>query len=200
MDKYKDDIKTIFQVFMFGIIYLSISSIDNPIVSILLSCLWIGYLIYNLYSKFQYRKGNANYIRIPTVNDNFYKISSLIFGLIICILSITAIVWSDNLWIYGVVGFVVGLLIFCNGIFDLPKGILKMEGSEMNIVGIAETFDFRQIKELNIYKDRIVVTNINNQNKKLGNLDINLVAAEHIEKYIFNNSKESNFRIIINVS
>jgi Ca2+/Na+ antiporter len=199
MRKYKDDIKTILQVLMFGIIYLSISTIDNPIVSIIFLGLWIGYLIYNLYSKFQYRKGNANYILFPTVNDQYSKITSVILGLIVCLLSVVAIVWTDDFRLYGALGILVGVLVFFNGIFDLPKGMLKIEGNVMNIAGIDGKIDIRQVKELNIYNDRIVVTNIYNENQRLGNLEIDVISAQYIDNYILNNKKENDLKTINNV-
>ena|SRR5690606_29265326 len=199
MRKYKDDIKTILQVLMFGIIYLSISTIDNPIVSIIFLGLWIGYLIYNLYSKFQYRNGNANYILFPTVNDQYSKITSVILGLIVCVLSVVAIVWTDDFRLYGALGILVGVLVFLNGVLDLPKGMLKIEGNVMNIAGIDGKIDIRQVKELNIYNDRIVVTNIYNENQRLGNLEIDVVSAQYIDNYILNNKKENDLKIINNV-
>ncbi|MFN3755219.1 hypothetical protein [Flavobacterium sp.] len=199
MRKYKDDIKTILQVLVFGIIYLSISTIDNPIVSIMFLGLWIGYLIYNLYSKFQYRKGNANYILFPTVNDQYSKVTSVILGLIVCVLSVVAIVWTDNFRHYAALGILVGMLVFCNGIFDLPKGMLKIEGNEMTIAGLDGKIDIRQVKELNIYNDRIVITNIYNENQRLGNLEIDVVSAQRIDNYILNNKKENDLKTINNV-
>lgn len=199
MRKYKDDINTILQVLMFGIIYLSISTIDNPIVSIIFLGLWIGYLIYNLYSKFQYRNGNPNYILFPTVNDQYSKITSVILGLIVCVLSVVAIVWTDDFRLYGALGILVGVLVFLNGVLDLPKGMLKIEGNVMNIAGIDGKIDIRQVKELNIYNDRIVVTNIYNKNQRLGNLEIDVVSAQYIDNYILNNKKENDLKIINNV-
>jgi hypothetical protein len=199
MRKYKDDIKTILQVLMVGIIYLTIPTIDNPILLILFLGLWIGNLIYNLYSKFQYRKGNANYILFLTVNDQHSKINSLILGLFICALSVVAIVCTDDFWLYGAVGILVGVLVFCNGIFDLPKGMLKIDGNEMNIAGLDGKIDIRQVKEVNIYNDRIVVTNIHNENQWLRNLEIDKASAEQIDQYILNNKKENDLKTINNV-
>ena len=161
--------------------------------------LWIGYLIYNLYSKFQYRKGNANYILFPTVNDQYSKVTSVILGLIVCVLSVVAIVWTDNFRHYAALGILVGMLVFCNGIFDLPKGMLKIEGNEMNIAGLDGKIDIRQVKELNIYNDRIVITNIYNENQRLGNLEIDVVSAQRIDNYILNNKKENDLKTINNV-
>lgn len=197
--KYKDDIKTILQAVMFGIIYLSISTINNPIVSILFLGLWIGYLLYSLYSKFLYRKGKVNYILFPTVNDQYSKITSVILGLIICALSIAGVIWTESFKLYGGAGVLVGVLMFCNGIFDLPKGMLEIKGNYMNIAGANEKIDIRQIKEVSIYKDRIVVTNIYNENQRFGNLEIDEISAKNSIDYIMRNSKENDLKILNNV-
>lgn len=161
--------------------------------------LWIVYLIYNLYSKLQYRKGNANYILFPTINDQFFKITSLTLGLIICALSVVAIVCIPDIGLYGAFGILVGVLVFFNGIIDLPNGMMKIDGNEMNIAGVDGKIDIRQIKEVSIYKDRIVVTNIYNENQRLGNLEIDIVSAEHINNYILNNKGGSDLKTINNV-
>lgn len=199
MRKYKEDIKTIIQVLMFGITCLNISTIDNPFVSIIVLGLWIVYMIYHLISKLQYTKGNANYILFPTINDQYSKISSLTLGVIICVLSILSLVGTNDFKLYGAVGFLVGVLIFCNGLFELPKGMLKIEGNEMYIVGLDRKMDIRQIKELKIYNDRMELINANNDKHRLEYLKINLVSAEQIEKYILNHKMVNNLNITNNV-
>lgn len=130
---------------------------------------------------------------------NIQKISSLTLGVIICVLSILSLVGTNDFKLYGAVGFLVGVLIFCNGLFELPKGMLKIEGNEMYIVGLDRKMDIRQIKELKIYNDRMELINANNDKHRLEYLKINLVSAEQIEKYILNHKMVNNLNITNNV-
>lgn len=184
MKKYKDDIKTIFEVLTYGLIYMSISTIENPIVSYSFLGLWIVYWIYNLYSKIQYRKGKADYILFPTQNDKYYKTTSITLGIIVVLLSIAGISWIKSFHNYGIIGITIGLLVLVNGLADLPKGMLQVKTNELNISGIKNKIDMRQLKEISIYKERMLLTNYNNETQRVDNLDIDTDAAKRIVSYI----------------
>ena len=197
MKKYKDDIKTIIEVLTFGLIYMSISTIDNPIVSYIFLGLWIAYWTYNLYSKFQYRKGKADYILFPTQNDQYSKTTSITLGLIIFALSIIAIVWTKSFNHYGIIGITIGLLVFLNGLFDLPKGIMKVETNVLSISGLKNKIDIRQLKEINIYKERMLLTNLYDEIQRVDNLAIDPVSSKLIDNYISKNNID--LKIVNNV-
>lgn len=167
MKKYKDDIKTIIEVLTFGLIYMSISTINNPIVSYLFLGLWIVLWVYNLYSKFLYRNGKADYILFPTQNDNYFKTTSIILGLLIFTASIVAIVWTKSFNHYEIIGITIGLLVFLNGLLDLPKGMMKVEANELILSGLQNKIDIRLLREISIFKERILLTNLNNETQKL---------------------------------
>lgn len=199
MKKYKDDIKTIFEVLTFGLVYMSISTINNPIVSFMFLGLWIVYWIYSLYSKMQYRKGKADYILFPTQNDNYYTTSSITLGLIVFTGSIAGIVWTEYFDDYGVIGITIGLLVFLNGLFDLPKGMMKVESNELSISGLNNKIDIRQLKEISIYKERLLLTNIYSEIQRVGNLDIDTESAKQIDRYISENHNNIDLKIFNNV-
>ena len=184
MKKYKNDIKTIIEVLTLGLIYMSISTINNPFVSYLFLGLWIVYWTYKLYSKFQYRNGNADYILFPTQNDQYFKTTSIILGLFIFTFSIVAIVWTKSFNHYEIIGITIGLLVFLNGLFDLPKGMIKVQANELNISGLKNKIDIRQLREISIYKDRMLFTNIYDEIQRVDNLDIDADAAKLIDRYI----------------
>lgn len=199
MKKYKDDIKTIFEVLTFGLVYMSISTINNPIVSFMFLGLWIVYWIYSLYSKMQYRKGKADYILFPTQNDNYYTTSSITLGLIVFTGSIAGIAWTEYFDDYGVIGITIGLLVFLNGLFDLPKGMMKVESNELSISGLNNKIDIRQLKEISIYKERLLLTNIYSEIQRVGNLDIDTESAKQIDRYISENNNNIDLKIFNNV-
>ena len=191
MKKYKNDIKTIIEVLTLGLIYMSISTINNPFVSYLFLGLWIVYWTYKLYSKFQYRNGNADYILFPTQNDQYFKTTSIILGLFIFTFSIVASVWTKSFNHYEIIGITIGLLVFLNGLFDLPKGMMKVQANELNISGLKNKIDIRQLREIIIYKDRMLFTNFYDEIQWVDNLDIDADAAKRIDSYITEKSPPS---------
>lgn len=199
MANFKNEIKTIFQILIFGFIYLSVSNSNNLIFSTVFLLLWICSLIYNLYLRFQYKKGKADYIHFPTVNDSYTKITSITLGLIFFFLSISLVVWVIDFRFYGEIGLLVSSLIFCEGVFDLPNGKLRIEGFKMSISGINEKIDIRQVKEIIIFKDRIDVMNIYNEKKRLEYLEIDETFAIIISNYLFQKCIEQDLKIINNV-
>lgn len=176
---------------------MSISTIDNPIVSYIFLGLWISYWTYNLYSKFQYRKGRSDYILFPTQNDQYSKTTSITLGLIIFALSIVAIVWTKSLNHYGIIGLTIGLLVFLNGLFDLPKGMMQVETNELSISGIKNKIDIRQLKEIKIYKERMILTNVYDEIQRVDNLAIDPISSKLIDSYISKNNID--LKIVNNV-
>lgn len=163
---------------------MSIFTIGNPVVSYIFTGLGIINWSYNLYTKFQYRKGKADYILFPTQNDQYSKTTSITLGLIILTLSVAAIILTKSDYHYEIVGITIGLLVFLNGIFDLPKGVMKVEGNDLTISGLRNKIDIRQLKEINIYKERMILTNISNEIERVENLAISPDSAQLIERYI----------------
>jgi hypothetical protein len=163
---------------------MSISTINNPFVSYLFLGLWIVYWTYKLYSKFQYRNGKADYILFPTQNDQYFKTTSIILGLFIFTFSIVASVWTKSFNHYEIIGITIGLLVFLNGLFDLPKGMMKVQANELNISGLKNKIDIRQLREIIIYKDRMLLTNIYNEIQRVDNLDLDADTAKLIDRYI----------------
>jgi hypothetical protein len=184
MAKHKYEIKTIIEVLTFGLIFISISTIDNPIVSLIFLGLWIAYLTYNLYSKFQYRLGKVEYIRFPTQNDQYSKTTSITLGLTIIVLSLIALFWQKSFNYIGIIGITIGLLVFLNGLFDLPKGMMKVDANELSITGLKNKIDIRQLKEIKIYKERLILTNVYDEIERIDNLAIDTDSAQLIDRYI----------------
>ena len=96
MKKYKDDLKTIFQVSTYILISMSFVTMDNPILSYTFTGLFTVSMAYELYSKMQYRKGKANYVLFPTLNDLYSKMTSITIGLMAITASIIAVIWTNT--------------------------------------------------------------------------------------------------------
>jgi len=164
-NQLKNDIKTIFEVLAFIIIYMFVgmfSSEHEWIYSALLA-LSVGYGIYIRY----YKRTNKNLMVFPTLNDNSFKMAPISFGLVICIFSVVGY-FGFSVTIYKVlVLFAIGTAIFLFGFFELPKGWVSIENNALKIYGIKEGIDTRQLKEITIKNDKIILTNIYGENKKI---------------------------------
>ncbi|ATL46733.1 hypothetical protein COR50_05845 [Chitinophaga caeni] len=187
MRKYREDIKLIIRVLIYGAIYFIISKIDNPSFIYFTLALWIIYGLKTLYHKIQYRKGYADYILIPTRNDDFFRIASLTLGAIIFFISIYILIITSPLMNYAVIGIFLGLLIFFNGILDLPKGKMHIKENILKLYGLKDPIDIKHLTKIKIANASILLLHNNEGSIQAVNFNINQVNAELINKYIFDN-------------
>lgn len=199
MKKYKDDIKSIIEVLTYILIVISIRTIDNPVVSFVILGIWVVVLVYNLYSKIQYRNGNTNYIHFPTKNDSYSKMTSLTLGIIVLALSVAWFFWIKSINIYGIIGLAIGLLVFLNGLFDLPLGRMQIENNELIISELESKLDIRQIKEIIIKKDQLILLNLYDEKQRINNLEIDDASATQLEDYIIKHTKNSDVKLVIDI-
>ena len=198
MKKYTNDIKTILEVLSFMLIFLGVQEINNPVLSFVCIGLAMAYWGYNLYAKWEYRKGKADYIHIPTQNDQFAKTTSVTLGLIVLAISSVAIVWTKSVNYKEVLGLAIGSLVLLNGLLDVPKGRMKVETNELRISGLNKAMDVRQLKEITIYRERILLTNRYEEVERVNYLAIDPVSSKLIENYI--SKKTIDLKVVNHVS
>jgi len=179
-------------------IFVVLIVLRTPITSYIVFGLCLVYLAYNLYSKIQYRQGKTDYLLFPTKNDSFVKITSLTLGLIIFSIGIIYIIWTKNFNPYAFAGMAIGLLQFLNGLFALPKGRMKIEAHKLVISDLEDKLDLRQLKEINIYQERILLTNIYDETERVDHLAIDPDSSKLIDNYISKN--HADLKIVNHVS
>lgn len=173
---------------------------DNPIFSYTILGLWTIFWIYNLYSKIQYRLGKVDYILFPTQNDQYSKMTYLTLGLMVIGFATASVIWFKPSNYHILITFAVGSIVFFNGVFDLPKGKMKITGNQIKMSGLKDKIDKRQLKEISISPERIILTTINDGIQRVGNLDIDKVSAKLICNYISENSNDATFKVVNEVS
>lgn len=185
MKKYRDDIKTIFQVLSYIALYFAISMIDNPIVAIVSGGFWLFVWSFNIYDKIKYR--NQKYqdeIRFPTQNDSYSKMTSLSLG---SMLTIGMIVWISLMTKFTfipIVGLIAGLLILINGIIDVPKGQLKLENSKLKSIRLKDEIELNTIESININSNQITILKEKNSTVKLDRLELNEKWTAKISEFL----------------
>lgn len=199
MRKLKDDLKTIIEIITFGTLYLSFSNIDNPILSYIFLSLWTAYWMWNIYLKIQYRKGKESYLLVPTVNDDYSKMTSITLGAILVFLTSILAFWKPEIFGYNIIMFVVGMILFINGILDLPKGKIEIDGNILSITGLIDKINVEDIQSLEIMTNKIILVNNTSKITRLDNFNIDAKVANTIEKYLATNAINKDFVIKNNV-
>lgn len=196
MKKYKEDIKSFFEVAFFILSYLAFSIIKIPALSYILISILIIYWAADLYSNIQYRRGNANYIHFPMMNDAFSKFSLILIGIIILGFNTLSIVKPNRFSDYAIIGIVVGFFVLLKGIISLPNGRLKISRSLIIISHLKKGIEQNSLKEIHISKEQLLLIPIDGEVKLVPNLDLDFKSAQLIQNYISNHQTSPDLAII----
>lgn len=195
MKKYKEDVKSILEVAFFIVFYFAFSIIKIPALSYILLGILIVYWTADLYSNIQYRKGNANYIHFPTMNDAFSKFSLILIGIIILGFNTLSIVEPNRFSDYAISGVVVGFFVLLKGIISLPNGRLKISEGLITISHLRKGIEYKKLKEIHISREQLLLIPIDGEVKRVPNLDLDFNAAQLIQNYI--SSHQTNPDLVI---
>lgn len=96
----------------------------------------------------------------------------------------------------SITGLSIGILVLFNGLFDLPKGMIKIDSNLIDITGLQKKVDQNDLNKIEIYNDRILLINVNNESTSLDNFNIDVNSALLIENYILSNKTNLELSII----
>lgn len=196
MKKYKEDLKTIFEVAFFIMCYMAFAVIRIPALSYISLGILIVYWVVDLYSNIQYRRGTANYIHFPTMNDAFSKFSLILIGIIILSLNILSIVQPNRFSDYAIPGIIAGFAVLLKGIISLPNGHLKISEGRIAVSHLRKTIEQRDLKEIHISKEQLLLVPIQGEIKRIPNLDLDSKSAQLIHDYISNHQTNPELLIL----
>lgn len=196
MKKYKEDIKSILEVAFFILFYFAFAIIRIPALSYILLCILIIYWAVDLYSNIQYRRGTANYIHFPTMNDAFSKFSLILIGIIILSLNILSIVRPNRFSDYAIPGIITGFAVLLKGIISLPNGHLKISEGRIAVSHLRKTVEQRDLKEIHISKEQLLLVPIQGEIKRIPNLELDFKSAKLIQDYLLNHQTNPDLAII----
>ncbi len=195
MIKIKLENKTIVNAIVaLFVVYLLFS--DNDLDSYILIIMWAIYMIYNLIIKIKYRYGKVDYILIPTINDQFYRYTSLAIGGIIIMLSIAGLFFNRSSYYLIFVGIGFGTLMFFNGVLDLPGCKLEINKTTLKLTGMAKQIELAMLNNIQIENESILVKYNNDQIFQAANLAIDEKTSYLIERYI----KDKKIPLVLNHS
>jgi hypothetical protein len=194
----KDDLKTIFGVLFTLLIYAGVSDFLNISPYIYFTYFGIGIVFY-LYYYFTIRKRKDSVI-FPTQNDNSSKMGLVAFGIIVIFLSVTSYYGYNNKDIYSIIGFPVGIIMILLGLYEPEKGFITINKNLLKIIGVANELDIRQLKEITLKNDKIILTNIYDENTISHHLKLNVKSSEKIIAFLEKQLNPNNINLINQVS
>jgi hypothetical protein len=197
-DQLKKDIKTIIEVLTFIMISVAVCGFfsEHSWICDGVIIFFIGREIYSRY----YKRANKNLMVFPTLNDNYSRMLPISIGIVGCVLAV--VVWlAFSAPIYKVlVVFTFGIVIFLFGFFELPKGWVSIEFNILKIYGIKESMDIRQLKEITLKNDKIILTNIYEEHRANTLLKLNPTVANNLKKFLEENLHNTEVLIINEVT
>jgi hypothetical protein len=193
-DPYGGGIKTIVELLAYLLISFSFCFINYPIMSFFIPVMAVLQGMYIIYQGVQYRAGKAAYLLIPTKNS---KTTSFIFGAVVVVAAIGCI-WTKMPNVYPIIGICFGSLILLTAAFGLSGDKIRIENGKINIQPIIKDIDIRQLKEIEILPDHLLLT-IYHERQRVGNLDIDSKTALMIVDYLNNKIPDSRLAIINSV-
>ena len=192
--KYKEDLKTIFQVIAYLVITFTFSSFDNSAAEFILIGFFITLALYNIYQNFQYKRGVAGYLLVPTQNDTYSKTTGVLFGLFIIAMSVLGFI---NKWgiIGSSLGLFAGILLLVNGVFAVPNGKVYFKNGLIHLYNLPEPISEHQLSSIEVFDDRLLLHKTDGGRVRIGNFRLELNDRHRLETYV--NAHKTNQELIV---
>ena len=195
MNKNKGEIVGGILFLLFGLLLITdMEEVGKGIVGIIFA---IVFWSFNIYEKLEYKnQPPINLLRIPTQNDSFDKTTSIAIGGFVLAWAIIFLFLLDEFSIYPLVGVVVGILVLTNGILDIPKGIISVEGFDLQLPNLKKTIDIRVLESIEVYPDKLNLIDVDKQSIMSQQLKLDEPWLHEIETFLQNNFEEHKIHII----
>lgn len=194
----KKDIRTIVEILAYLIVSFSIGNIyyTYPWLGWTLFAIGVGSVVYRNY----FMRYRSDTILFPTQNDDAGKMSYLAFGIMVIFFAGVAY-FAFNVGIYRmVIGLTIGIGVILFGLFQSPKGWLVVKNNLLEIYGITGTTDIRQLKEIALHNDKIILTNIYDEHTSSTLLRLDPPASGHIKIFLEKTLGQNKILVIDNVT
>ena len=142
---------------------LGVNKLFDPIYFPLL---WIVSIIWDIYLKLQLKRESSDQLRIPTYNDDSYRILPFIFGVLLTIGGFFALIyleWDNMFW--SLIIFT-GILLLISGALFVPSGIIEIKSNELTFVNgeQVKSIEIEKLNNIELKPSDIIFTD-NNQEK-----------------------------------
>jgi len=185
MKKYKEDIKTIFEVLGFLASYILIAGIDQPVIGAGVLCLIILVEAYAMYKSVKAKKdGELHTIDFPAENDEYQKITGIILGGVGIIGGTFWLSQVDETWYYGLLILLYSLLMFAGGLRFKRGGWLRVENGLLTMSRLDEELEVANIQRIRVREDCIAVQVRDKQEVKVNGYKLNQECINKVNQFL----------------
>jgi len=173
MNKYKKDIRTIFQVLSFIGCYIVLAFAADSSLGLIFFVPFLATIGYSIFNKLNYkRKLNPKEIRFPMENDEYRKYTSVTLGSFGIVGALVWFFFMTEFDFAPVLLLLSALLVMANGILDLPSGELKVEELRIKLPGIRNIIYLREVVSIHISQTSLIVNKHEMDPLKLDRLNL----------------------------
>lgn len=199
MEMYKTYLLGILRTFCPMMVLSWVVEKDNLYVYIAFFSVLLVYLTFILLRQLRYKMGKADYIRFPSINDEFNNTTEVIFGAGLLVGTGITLYIHGSLNMAFVLAFLVGALTITTGLMNEPMGYLRLKAKKLKIYGCIAKIDQNKLKSIKIYREKIVLELTHAEDKMINNLNIDQKAADLIGRYVNLNKENKNITVSVEI-
>lgn len=154
--------------------------------------IWIVFILISIYEKMKYKKGKrTDQLRIPTNNDDYNRITPFIFGVILSVGGILALIFFESEKIMWTLLFVTGILSLISGFLFIPSGIIETKKNELSFENGSRKKSIRieKIKNIDLKENEIVLYENNDKVHHISHMNLNKSDYKNILEFLKNKLK-----------
>lgn len=189
MKEAKKNIHVTLQLLFFVLVVVSVLVVNEPLLTTFFMGLWIGFLMFNIMTLVKYRIGKADFILLPTNQDQFAKTNALVLGFFVIAISIISNIWFPLFDDFLSIGLGIGSLMVIGSLIAVPLGIFKAANDKLELYGQKDGINIDQVKEIHLFNDQLTVVPFFGARVHILDLQLTYGYAERVEKYLSKSDK-----------
>lgn len=190
INKNKEDLKTILEVLIYGILLSMIPLFIASTKGLLVLCPTAAFLLYSIYVKIRRKKRYSDVFLIPTTNDAYYKSTYILLGLIAVGLGLFFILRYKSVDYLEIITVLLGVLLFVNGLLEQPRGEIVIQHQQLQFSGLKLPIPLQELNTITIHRDTIVLETNQAPKTIIRYLNIDPQTANYLHNYLTEHTME----------
>jgi hypothetical protein len=149
--------------------------------------LWILSIIWKIYLSLKHHsRKSSDQLRIPTNNDEYYRIMPFIFGIILPIGGFFALKYMESNEIFWSLIIGTGILLLISGFLFIPSGIIKISKNELTFENGArkQTIGIEKLNNIDLKSNYIILNEKNKKKHSVRHLNLNESDYQKISEFL----------------
>ena len=166
--------------------------LNKSIDPIYIPLILIASTIWSIYLKLKYRnRKSSNQLRIPTYNDDYYRILPFIFGVLLTVGGFFVIIYVESDEIFWSVMITLGILLLISGALFVPSGIIEIKTNELTFVNGTQkkTIEIEKLNNIDLKPSNIIFTDKNQEKHYMNHLNLEESDYQNISDFIYDKLK-----------